>query len=925
MKISKFFLLVFLIFGSIGLQAAEKDGKITGKVYDGSNGSVLPDAIIKIEGENKGAAADLDGKFEINSLKPGLYNVKISYVGYISKNYKVDIKGNDIVSLEVVLDPETTTTDTVTVEAVRTQNNEAGLLLKQQKSESITDGISEQQIKRAPDAVASDVLKRVIGVSIVNDKFVYVRGTSDRYSLTTLNGAIIPSTEPDKKAFSFDLFPSNLLENIIISKSYTPDQPGSYSGGLLQVSTKDFPEAFTFSYSITGGYNTGTTGKDFLTYTGGQSKILFFNSGFDDGLRSLPSIFPSQRLINSYYNQQQLKTFGRAFRNNWGQFNITAPMNAGFQLSVGNKFNVFKNPLGVLFAYSYKNSFSNSDLQRKQYNTDFSPLEEFNGNKSTYSVLGGGLLNLIYKIGDFNKIGVKTTYSVGSEDETSFLEGFKILSSEENDYRLYQTKFTERTLISTQVTGEHYFSSFAKMSLIWRGSYSESHRNEPDRKTMTYQRERNSGLPFFARLSPIPNGDAGDRFFSELKDINRNGTLDLSFPFFKMDGKSQSKLKLGVFASNTSRTFDARDFAPKNLGSFYIAFEGIDSIFRPENIDTNKIEYEETTREEDKYRAKDENYAGYLMFDVPLKKLRIIAGLRFEYNRQQVNTYGRIGELIKTDLKNNDILPSLNLTYALNDKMNIRASVSQTISRPELREISPYGYVDFSTGIKVTGNPKLERSLIQNYDLRYEFYPAAGEIVSLSLFYKNFENPIEQVYAPGQNNPEISFENAKNGAKNYGLEIEARKNLGFITRYLNDFSVNGNLALVDSRIDMEGLQSGATETTRRMQGQSPYTINLGLYYDNYDLGSSVNLVYNKFGKRVSEVGRNGFNDIYEIGNDVVDFTVAQKLFEYFELKFSAKDILNKDKIFEQKVGDELKIVRRISTGTNYSLTASYKF
>ncbi len=918
-------LLVFLVFGITILHADVKDGKIAGKVYDGSNGSVLPEAIVRIDGVNIGASTDLDGKFEINSIKPGDYRVKFSYVGYVTKNIDVDVKPNGIVKLDVVLDPETTSTDTVTVEAFRTLNNEAGLLLKQQKSESITDGISEQQIKRSPDALASDVLKRVTGVSIVNDKFVYVRGTSDRYSLTTLNGAIIPSTEPDKKAFSFDLFPSNLLENIVISKSFTPDQPGSYSGGLLQLSTKDFPEAFTFSYSITGGYNTNTTGEKFLTYNGGQSKILFFNSGLDDGRRLLPSMFPSQRLINSYYNQQQLKTFGRAFRNNWGQYSVTAPLNGGFQLSAGNKFNIFNNPLGVLFSYSYKNSFSNSDLQRNQYNTDYTPLEEFKGKKSEYTVLNGGLLNIIYKIGDYNKIGVKSTYSIGSEDETSFLEGFKILSSEENDYRLYQTKFTERTLISTQVTGEHYINLLGKMNLMWRGSYSESNRNEPDRKTMTYQRERNSGQEYFARLSPIPNGDAGDRFFSELKDINRNGTLDLSFPFFKIDGQSLSKLKLGVFASTTSRTFDARDFSPKNLGSFYIAFEGLDSIFRPENIDTNKIEFEEITREEDKYRAKDENYAGYLMLDIPVKKLRIIAGLRLEYNRQQVNTYGRIGEAINTDLKNNDFLPSLNLTYTLNDKMNIRASVSQTVSRPELREISPYGYVDFNTGVKITGNPKLERSLIQNYDLRYEFYPAAGEIISLSLFYKNFEKPIEQVYSPGQNNPEISFENAKNGAKNYGIEIEARKNLGFITKHLSNFSVNGNLSLVDSRVDLEGLQSGATEKSRRMQGQSPYTLNLGLYYDNYDLGTSVNLVYNRFGKRVSEVGRNGFNDIYEIGNDVVDFTVSQKLFKYFEIKFAAKDILNKDKIFEQKIGDELKTVRRIKTGTNYSLTASYKF
>jgi len=925
MKAIKLIFYLTIFFSMFNVYSDDNAGKIVGKIYDASNGSVLPEAVVKLENLNHGTATDLDGKFEIDNLKAGNYDLKFSYIGYVQKKMNVELRAGEVLNIEIILEPENTSIDTISVESVRSKNNEAGMLLKQQKSENIIDGISEQQFKRAPDAAASDLLKRVIGVSIVNDKFVYVRGTSDRYSLTTLNGALIPSTEPDKKAFSLDIFPSNLLDNIIISKSYTPDQPGSFSGGLLQLSTKDFPEAFTFSYSITGGYNTNTSGKDFLTYNAGQSKILFFNSGLDDGLRSMPSVFPQQRMTNSNFSSQELKSFGRAFRNNWGQYNISAPYNSGFQLSVGNKFNLFKNPLGIIFAYSYKNSFSNDEIERHQYNTDFSSLEEFNGKKSEYSVLSGGLLNMVYKIGEFNKIGIKNTYSISSEDETSFLDGFKILPSEENDFRLYQTKFTERSMISTQLSGEHYFSSLGKLNLTWYGSYSESRRNEPDRKNMTYQRERFSGAEYTARLSSIANSEAGDRFFSYLKDINRNGAIDFSLPFFKLDGESQSKVKIGIFASTTSRTFEARDFAPKNLGSYVIAFQGIDTIFNSINIDTNKIEYEETTREEDNYRASEENYSGYLLFDIPVKKLRINAGLRYEYNMQKVNTYGRILEPINADLMNNDILPSINLTYSINEMMNIRGSFSQTISRPELREISPYGYVDFNTGIKISGNPDLERSLVQNYDLRYEYFSAPGEILSLSLFYKNFDAPIEQVYSPGANNPEITFENAKNGAKNYGIELEVRKNLGFITKYLKDISFNGNLSIVDSKINLDGLQSGVTENTRRMQGQSPYTINLALYYDNYILGTSVNVVYNKFGKRVSEVGRNGYNDIEEIGNDLVDFSISQKLFKYFELKFTAKDILNKDKVFEQKIGDELKIIRKIKSGTNFSLTASYKF
>lgn len=916
-----FFLTLFISI--LTLHADERNGKIMGKVYDASNGSVLPEAVVKLENLNKSTASDLDGKFEIDNVQAGRYNLKVTYIGYVQKKIDVELKPSEVVNVDVILEPESTATDTINIEAVRKQNNEAGLLIKQQKSGNILDGISEQQIKRAPDAVASEVLRRVTGVSIVNDKYVYVRGTSDRYSLTTLNGALVPSSEPDKKAFSFDLFPSNLIDNIVISKSYTPDQPGNFSGGLLQVTTKDFPDVFTMNYSITGGLNTSTTGKDFLTYNAGQSKILFINSGYDDGLRGLPSIFPGKRVIDSYFSNQELKAFGKSFRNNWGQNIISAPYNGGFQFSIGNKFSLFKKPLGILFAYTYKNSFSNEDINRNRYNTDLSPLEEFTGKESKYSVLSGGLLNLIYKPSEYHKISIKNTYSLNSDDITSYLNGWKEMPSEVNDYKLYQTRFTQRSLISSQLTGEHFLQNFGKISLNWLASYSESRRYEPDQKSMTYQRERFSTDPYFARLSTIANNDAGDRYFADLKDINRNGVIDISIPFFRFDGISQSKIKTGIFASLTTRSFRARDFAPRNLGSYLIVYESLDSIFMPENIDTNKLVYQEITRESDAYNAKDENYAGYLTFDIPVKKLRINAGFRFEYNRQKVSSLGLILEPITADLKNNDILPSVNLTYSINDRMNIRSSFSQTVSRPELREISPNDYYDFTYGVDIGGNPKLHRNLIQNYDLRYEFFPAPSEIITFSMFYKHFDSPIEQVFKLGANNPAITFQNAENGARNYGIEIELRKNLGFLSKYLADISFNGNLALINSKVNVQN--TSATYTERKMQGQSPYTLNLGIYYDNLRLGTSVNVVYNKFGKRVSQVGLNGFNDIEEAGNDIVDITISQKLFKYFEMKFSAKDIINQDKTFEQKVGDEIKTVRKYKSGTNYSLTASYKF
>jgi len=920
-------IITYLFFIFVLTSVYTSAQSIKGKILDEQTSDVLIGATVKLEGTKMGAITEVDGTYSIENVPAGDYNVVVSYIGYTDKIIKgVSVKSGEILKIDATLTLADLTVEEIVVEASQTLANEKALLVEQKNSDKVTDGISEQQIKRAPDAAASEVLKRVIGVNIVNDKFVFVRGTSDRYSLTTLNGVQLPSTETDKKSFSFDLFPSNLIENIIISKSYTPDQPGNYSGGLVQVTTKDFPDRFTFNYNMSATLDNNTTNKDFRTYTAGQDKVLFFITGIDDGGRSIPSNFPSERMTNSNFTQDQLAEFSKSFRNNWGQSTRKAPLNASFQFSIGDNINLFKNQLGIFASYSYRTGFSNTDLTRTQFNTDLSTLEKVGGGNSEFSVLNGGILNFNYKLSENNRIGWKSTYSISSDDVTSFLEGTKKFTSEENkDFKLYETKFIERQLFSTILNGSHYIRNLFNTTIEWKLAYSQAYRDEPDIKTMSYERTAGSEDPFNARLGSVADADGGGRFFSKLKDFNRSLALDFSTPFVKIKNVS-SKIKYGIYANTTTRVFNARNFAPRNAGgSGYILFLPLDKIFSPENIGVNKIMYEELTRESDNYNASEENYAGYVMFDVPYEKLRFITGARLEYNRQKVNTLGRINEPIYADLKNLNILPSINIIYSLNDKMNLRLSASQTVSRPELREIAPFGFYDFINGVKISGNPDIKQSLVQNYDLRFEMYPEAGEILSASLFYKNFNSPIEEIYSPGQNNPERTFDNALNGAVNYGLELELRKNLGFIKHFLRDFSFNANLTLLNSKVELEGLQTISTEKSRRMQGQSPFTINLGLFYDNYDLGTSVNILYNKFGRRISEVGNNGYADIEEEGNDIVDITASQKLFGNFEVKFTVKDLLNQEKKYYQKIGNEEKVVRTYDSGTRYSISVGYKF
>jgi TonB-dependent receptor len=926
MKTNKI-LIVFLFLAALSGYAYSQDGKIVGKIYDGSSGGVLPDAVVKIEGISKGTASDLDGAFTFEGVAAGEHTVKASYVGYVAQSIKVSVKAGEVLNVDVILKPEETITDTVTVEAIRIENNEAALLLKQQKAENIQDGISSQQIKRTADATSSEVLKRVVGVSIVDNKFVYVRGTNERYSSTTLNGVILPSTDPDKKAFSFDLFPSSILENIVISKSYTPDLIGNFSGGLVQVTTKEFPEKLTLNFSMSSSYNGGTTGDNFLTYNAGEKKFLFFNSGRDDGSRQLPGIIPGNTVISSNYTGQELKSFSRAFVNNYSQQSSKAPLNGGFQLSLGNNFLIGKsNNLGFFGAYTYSNGFSSKTVDRQTFQVDNLVTSKYSGTLSEYTVTWGALLNLSFRAGENNKFSFKNTYVFSSEDETEYQEGFN--NPQTQDRKLYINKFVERDVLSSQFSGEHYVKNLAKLRITWKGSYSESDRDEPDYKSIRYQKEIGMDVPFFAAISSVPNPGGGGRFFSHLKDINRSleSNFEMAFKLFK---KQEMKTKFGVYYIESKRDFSARLFSPllADPNNFQLIYLSIDSLFLPENIDTNRFLFTEDTRESDKYRGRDDIAAGYLMFDIPLGKFKTVIGARLESNLNKLSSIDQTGNPVNRSVNKNDILPSVNFTYALNDKMNIRASYYQSISRPEFREIAPFSFFDYQEQIFTYGNPELERNIIRNYDLRYEIFPQAGEVLSLSLFYKKFDSPIEEVFLPssGSDNRVKTYQNVKSGAQNYGMEFEIRKNLGFLSKFLKYFSVNTNVSIINSKVDLKGSGSTATTFERRLQGQSPYTVNAGLYYDNYDLGTSVNLSYNRFGNRISEVGLEGLPDIEENGRDVLDFTVIQKLYKNFEVKLSVKDLLAQDYLYSQIVDGKEEMYKKFNAGASYSISLSFKY
>jgi TonB-dependent receptor len=911
------FLLLFLLMQIIIYSQA--GGVLTGKVIDSETGEAIIGANVFLENTSLGAATDLDGKYYIKSIPEGTYTIIFSYITHTTQKIQnVGITSNSTKQLDIALKQNVIEVEEVIVQATASNSYESALLNQQKKSSSISDGISAEQIKRAPDATSGDALKRVTGVTINENKFVFVRGTSERYSVALLNNATLPSTEPDKKTFAFDLLPANLLENTVITKSFTPDNPGDFSGGLVKVNTIDFPSKLTINLSYSTSYSENTNLNNFSTYSGGKTDFL----GIDDGTRSLPSSFPAK--FNSSYKPDEVVGFAKLLNNNWKKESTKVPLNQSFLFSIGDGTSLIGQEFGFIAALSYKSSYQNSELQRNEYESSGEKRFEYNGLQSSYTVLWGGLLNFSYKISDLHKISFKNTYSRTADDETTFLKGFQF-SDAGSEQEQTAFRYVEREVYSGQFSGEHHFKSLNDSKLQWRFNHSSTLRNEPDYRRVIYAREIGSSDPMNVVLGFQANLKNGGRFFSHLKEFSNSGGTDYSIPI------DQFKIKTGLNYDYRFRSFNSRLIgvivnAPGNGYTDYgIYTMPLEEVFSPDNFRKNGLSIDEYRNGTNNYDANQTTGAAYLMAEFPVyflgKELKIVGGFRFESSEQKVSTM----DLAETNpifinLKKNDILPSLNLTYRLSESTNIRFAYSNTVNRPELRELAPFIYYDFATQTSLRGNENIKRALIKNYDIRFETYPGFGEFLSASLFYKDMTDAIEQVVISGGSlGSERTFMNADK-AINYGFEIEARASLVHIADLLSNFSVNSNYTWIKSDVTLYQTETTIARTGRPLQGQSPYSINTGISYQNIETGTNVNLLYNRIGTRIIEVANAYEEDVVEKPRDLIDFSFTQRLIQNVDLKFTAKDILGKEQIFLQ--GD--KIARKNSKVSSYSLGISVK-
>lgn len=926
---SKTLLLLTVIAASITVVAAQNVVTLSGKVINRSN-EPIPGASVSVTETKRSVMANIEGFFSIQLEKSKKYTILVSSAGYITKSIEEVEAGLADDVLTVVLEPRVTTGENIVIRSTRRQESTVALLAFQRTSAGMASGLAADFIKRTPDKNTGEVLKRVSGASIQDNKFVIVRGLSDRYNAAMLNSALLPSSEPDKKAFSFDMFPAALIDNIIVNKTATPEFTGEFSGGLVQVNTRDIPTKDVLTVGFGLGYNNQSTFKPFVSNNRNQYDWL----GFDDGTRSIPDSFPAtaqlyRALGKNAAGVDKQVSLTQEFRGDvYGEVQTIAAPIKNFNLTYAQNHK-FKNggSLGTLIALNYRNSMLVYNAQKAFYEADGKNVFEYNDVQNRYQTNLGGVMNITWVKGK-HKISFKNLFNQLYEDNYYKRTGYN--TNRLNDIQFYSSYLNQRSLFSSQLEGEHQLSK-SGIKFKWNGNAGYNWKTQPDLRSALYARTINTSLPF--EIDP----DDTRRFYSDLKDYSFGGGGQFIIPM-NWGLKDKQTFKLGGNNLVRIRDFSSRIFRYNitNFNSFVAknAQKPVESAFYYDNMGQNGYVLEEFTNNQDRYFGVSVLNAAYGMFDNKFGAFRFIWGLRAENFQQLLTSKTQTGERAAKLTEKWDYLPSGNVIINVGDKQNLRLAASRTVARPEFREIAEFAFFDYEMNYGVKGDTALRRSSILNYDVRYEIYPKAGESISLAAFVKDFTDPIEFRLDPSSNADarRYFYQNAVS-ARTVGLEFEIRKSLEFIAPSLKNFSFFGNYTYLNSEVVFNDLSAANKEVKadRPLQGQSPYLINAGLQFSSNIVNASV--LYNRVGERLTLVGNDEFPNVYERPRNQLDLQLAHKVLDgKGEVKINFADILNNAFYFYENLDSKTSFTEGVDRmfssykqGSTISIGFTYDF
>jgi TonB-dependent receptor len=897
-------------------RAQDPTGTVVGRVVDAQSGRGLSGARVAVQGTTVAATAGVDGRFTLARVPAGTHSLSVSMLGYGTKTVTgVQVGASASVSADVSLSPAAVALAGISVTASRERGSVARALDEQRNAVGIVNATTSEQIARSPDADAARAVQRVSGVTVQDGKYVFVRGLGERYTTTSLNGVRIPSPEPERKVVPLDLFPSSLLEAISTSKTFTPDQPADFSGAQVNLRTRSFPARRTVTYSLSAGVNDALFGRN--VYRAPRAGGEWLAEGASD--RALPPAVANGGIDGST-SRAQLNGMIRSFRDSWWAQRVSGQPNLTTAFTVGGEDPVLGHRLGYVGSLTYSHAQTGRvGMVRSRVGATAGGVpraqDVFTGSAGQETTLWGGMLNLSTFLGSGSKVELNNTYSRGADNTAQVDWGTLEQFSQYDSVQSTQLRYVERSVRSHQLRGTHELGG---STVDWSLSASAVSRKEPDRSDIAYGYDTDPATGHHLPFAWLGLPGASTRTFGDLAERGRGADANWRLPFG--GAAAEHALKLGVSYRTTHRDADSRayDILPAYLpaGARQLPPSQIFDGRFASDADSALTLNPNTTG--GLYTAGDRVAGEYAMLEYGLgSRLKLVGGARVEQWRLRMNVQGTTGEHVNVARDNTDVLPSLALTVALSDQQNLRLSATQTLSRPEYRELAPIGYSDVLASQDVIGNPGLVRTLVQNYDLRWEWYPAGDEVLSASLFAKHFDRPIEQIEVARSGAQQLGYANAA-AAVNYGVEMEMRKGLGFLADRLDPVTAFANATVMHSQIrtgeDSNG--SALTNANRPMVGQAPYVVNAGFTWAPGAGETSATLLYNVVGRRIRAAAVVPITvDTYEMPRQSLDASLRVPLGRTLSGKLDAGNLL--DSPYEEKQGDVIR--RRYRTGRTLSL------
>ena len=891
-------------------------GLIAGTIIDEDLAITLPGVAVEVLDTGQITYTDLDGHYRFE-LPVGVYKIRTVMGGYAEQTVSVEVVMGQLSSVQIVLSSNNFSEDVVVMATLTEANTSttAAQMEMRKNAPVLQNNIGADEMTSNHDSDVSDAIRRVTGASVVDGQSVFVRGLGERYSNTTLAGITLPTTKPDRRIVSLDLFPTGLIDSVQISKTYTPDKSPQFAGGLTDILPKKLPNETSYEFSLSGAYNTLTTGRTGPSYDGGRRW-----SGFDDGTRALPAGFPDRKVIRGGrftsdelgFLQNDLERLGESFNNVWDPVPRQWPMDQSYSGSFGGRFG----KLGAVATVLHSQSSQITNEQQTFYKVgQGGNIELFNGpyyfDETQFTSRVGGIGNATYQFTPNHRLSIDNFFTHIGTDETRKFEGFN--SDADNDIRNQRLFFAEEQIRSHFVSSDHLFPSILNSRFDWKVAFTQANRAEPDLREVLYEFD-----PAREAFVLADESQSGLRQFNDLEDnsveINANWSI-----LMQNWAQLPTQIKFGAGHIDRTRDFFSRRlrFIPTNVGKLDLS-RPAESLFTHDYIGPN-FQLKEETRSTDRYDGTQKIASAYGMVDLPLSsQLRLVTGARIENFRQQVDTFDPFArstfeddlDIIRADLNETDIFPAVNLVYSVRPNQNLRFALSQTVNRPEFRELAPFEFTDVIGGRAMIGNPDLKQSLIQNVDIRWELFPGLGEeVVAASLFYKKFDNPIERIVEPTAQ-LRTSFTNAAS-ARNVGFEIEGRKS---INKYL---LVGANYTYVDSEVALSASSRQIqTSLIRPLAGTSRNLFNTMFEVRNAQRDYSGRLLWNFYGDRISDIGSLGLPDIVQKGRGNLDFVFSKRLGKKVGLKFGITNLSDGAYTFSQGGEDQrvYKLGRTIEFG-----------